>query len=111
MSVNTTLLMNNEVYKFAEYTAKRILDGILLQGHNSTARVSEQFDGNEIYADLKQGQTRNLLFKHMDQFNHDLNHLMHNRLEYLLAEGFLTIEDGYYRALTEEELEEFITVE
>lgn len=102
--------MNNEVYKFAEFTAKRLLDEMLHKGNNSI-RVSEELDGNNIYADLKQGQTRNLLFKHIDQFNHDLNHLVHNRLEYLLAEGFLTIEDGYYRALTEEELEEFITVE
>jgi hypothetical protein len=36
---------------------------------------------------------------------------MHSRLDYLHAEGFLTIEDGCYRAFTEEELEEFIAVE
>jgi hypothetical protein len=102
--------MKTEITKFVQYTAKKILDGILFDG-TADIRVSEQFDGHEIYANLKEGQTRNLLFKNMDQFNVEFNKLMHGRLEYLHAEGFLTIEDGCYRALTEEELEEFITVE
>jgi hypothetical protein len=102
--------MNTEITKFVEYTAKRLLDGVLFNSDNNI-RVSEEFDGRDIYASLKSGQTRNILFKNMDQFNAEFNKLMHSRLYYLHAEGFLTIEDGCYRAFTEEELEEFIAVE
>jgi hypothetical protein len=101
--------MKTEITKFVEFTAKKFLDGILYEGHKM--EVFEDLDGAEIFSSLKDGQTKNLLFNNLEQFNTELNQVMKTRINYLLAEGFLIVEDKQFRALTEEELEEFITVE
>ena len=100
--------MKTEITKLVEFTARRFLDGILFKG--AKMEVFDDLDGTEIFASMKQGHSRDLIFNNLEQFNTELNQLMKTRINYLLAEGLLIIEDNQFRALTEEELEEFIQV-
>ena len=98
-----------EVVKLAQYTAQRLLDR-LLEG-SYTIRYDETLSGKDIYKDLKNGVTKDLLFNNIESFDVHLNYLVHNRLDYLQYEGFIVLDGKMFRAQTEAEMEEFLTVE
>jgi hypothetical protein len=99
-----------EVQKLAEYTAKRILDSVLAGKH--VIEYSEMLSGSEIYKDLKNGQTRDIIFNNLELFDGCLNTIVFKRIVYLIDEGFVVFdENANYRSRTEEEMEEFLTVD
>jgi len=99
-----------EVQKFAQYTASRILDEML--NKNFVIEYSESLSGSEIYKDLKNGQTRDIIFNNLELFDSCLNTIVFKRIVYLMDEGFVVFdENANYRVRTEEEMEEFLTVD
>ena len=98
------------VYKLAAYTATRILDDVL-KG-KSVIDYKEVLTGNDIYSNLKNGVTRDIVFNNIDMFDTCLNNLIYNRMDYLCAEGLLTFDNNQcYRVRTEAEMEEFLNID
>ena len=101
---------NHELRKLVEYTAKRILDQLL--NSKSVVKHKEQFSAVEIFKTMTEGPTREIIFNNLETFDHELNQLIHNRIDYLCAEGVLVFDflKGY-RIPTEKEIEEFLNVD
>ena len=98
------------VYKLAAYAATRILDNVL-KGTN-TINYHDGLSGSEIFADLKKGPTRDIVFNNLDIFDNCLNNLVFNRIEYLRAEGLVVVDKNQCcRIPTEAEMEEFLSIE
>ena len=101
---------HEEVQKFAEHTAKRILDDVL-KG-KTVIDYKEVITGSDIYQTLKKGTTRDMIYNNLDLFDTCLNNLIYNRVDYLCAEGLLTFDNEQcYRIPTEAEMEEFLTID
>lgn len=98
--------MKTEVSNLATYSAKRILDQFLA-GKNSIDGAS-QFLAEEIFKDLKNGETKKIIFSNLDAFNTELNKLVWDRINYLVAEGFVEQRGVSYHVRTEEEIEAFV---
>jgi len=101
--------MKTEVANLVNYSAKRILDQFL-SGANKMEE-SRQFLAEDIFKDLKKGQTRDIIFNNLEDFNAELNKIVWDRIDYLVAEGFVEYNGSSYNARTEEEIEEFANVE
>ena len=101
--------MKAEVTNLVNYRAKRILDQFLSSGH--TFETSHQFLAEDIFADLKKGDTRDIIFSNLEEFNTSLNKLIWDRIEYLMDEGFVEQRGSTIHARTEQEIEEFINLE
>lgn len=99
-----------EVQKLAQYTATRILDQLL--AGNFSIEYSESLSGSEIYKDLKNGQTRDIIFNNLELFDSCLNTMVFNRIVYLMEEGFVVFdEQARYRVHSEEEMEQFLAID
>ena len=99
-----------EVQKLAQYTATRILDQLL--GGKFVIEYSEFLTGSEIYKDLKNGQTKDIIFNNLELFDSCLNTIVFGRIVYLMEEGFVVFdEQARYRVRTEEEMEEFLAID
>lgn len=99
--------MNNQVLQLVNYTAKRFLD-TFLTSHNRFDPISK-LDARDIFKDLPDGETKNIIFSNIELFNKNLEELIWNRLAYLQDEGFIyQNSEGFFEARTEEQIEEFI---
>jgi len=98
--------MKTEVANLVNYSAKRILDQFL-SGANKMEE-SRQFLAEDIFKDLKKGQTRDILFNNLEDFNTELNKIVWDRIDYLVAEGFVTYSGSCFSARTEEQIEDFV---
>jgi len=101
--------MNNEVINLVEHAAKKILDG-LLNDPKRSLKVDMTFEAAEMFAAMKQGTTRKIIFSNLEEFDTRLNAMVFSRLDYLVEEGFLICENGIVRSRNQEEMEEFLLV-
>ena len=101
--------MKTEVANLVNYSAKRILDQFLANGH--TLETSHPFLAEEIFKDLKSGETKDIIFNNLEEFNSELNKVIWNRITYLVDEGFVEHRGSTIHARTEQEIEEFINLE
>ena len=98
-------LMKTEVSNLVNYSAKRILDQFM---SGQPIDVSISYDVKEMFAELKKGVTRDIIFENTEEFNKTLNSVVHKRIDYLNSEGFLIQHGSCFRMKTEQELAEFV---
>lgn len=100
----------NEISKLAKHTATRLLDK-MLEGNYYVCAMNG-LDGAEIYKSL-QGVTKDLIMSNLDLFNDLLNHMVFDRINYLMAEGFVVYDEmnKWYRKMTDSEQVEFLNVD
>lgn len=101
--------MKAEVANLVNYSAKRILDQFLTNAN--TMETTRQFLAEEMFKDLKKGDTRDIIFNNLEEFNTELNKIVWDRIEYLMEEGFVEYRGTTVHARTEEEIEEFSNLE
>jgi len=100
----------NEISKLAKHTATRLLDK-MLDGKYCFCAMNG-LDGAKIYESL-QGVTKDLIMSNLDLFNDLLNHMVFDRINYLMAEGFVVYDEmnKWYRKMTDSEQVEFLNVD
>jgi hypothetical protein len=100
----------NEVTKLARRTATQMLDN-MLQGKFYVCAM-DGLDGAEIYETLEEGLTKDLIMSNLNLFNDLLNHMVFERINYLMAEGFVVYDtkNKWYRSMTEAEQVAFLNV-
>lgn len=97
--------MKTEVANLVNYSAKRILDQFL--NSTNTLDGSNPFSAEVIFKDLQSGETRDIIFSNLEDFNSELNKLVWNRMEYFVLEGFVTRNGTFFTCRSEEEIEAF----
>jgi hypothetical protein len=94
----------------AEYTATRLLDSMF--ANEFVINVNEELTASDIYKNLKNCVTKDIIFSNIKQFNDHLNGLVFNRLNYLWEEGIVYVDEQLnYKVRTEQEIEEFCNVD
>lgn len=101
-------IMKTEVVNFVNYSAKRILDQFL-SGINDLEK--RRFYAQEIFKDLKDGKTREIIFDNVGEFNRLLNETIWDRINYLVEEGFVEDRGTHFHVRSEQELDVFINGE
>lgn len=92
------------VAEIVRQTSTTLLDNCL----NGINYIVIPFNAKDCFKDIRQSKTKDFIFENAEEINDEVTKIISDRIQYLVAEGFLIKENGYYRSMNTTEMDEFI---